>query len=99
MSCQQSQVSECSYVTQAITANFAPLLFVMFHRQYGIPLSSLALIPAIFYIVQLCVDFLCAKFSGIDYRRSIILSEVTSAAVLRLLGERRKKRGFPPLRR
>ena len=70
------------YVTQAITANFAPLLFVTFHRQYGIPLSSLALIPAVFYVVQLCVDFLCAKFSDINYRRSIILSEVTSAAGL-----------------
>ena len=70
------------FVTQAITANFAPLLFVMFHRQYGIPLSSLALIPAVFYVVQLCVDFLCAKFPDIDYRRSIVLSEVTSAAGL-----------------
>ena len=70
------------FVTQAITANFVPLLFLVFHRQYSIPLASLALIPAVFYVVQLCVDFLCARFRNIYYRRSIILSEVMSAAGL-----------------
>lgn len=70
------------FVTQAITANFMPLLFVLFHRQYHIPLALLALVPAVFYIVQMSVDFLCARFSNLNYRRSIILSEVTSAAGL-----------------
>ena len=70
------------FVTQAITANFAPLLFVLFHRQYNIPLASLALVPAVFYIVQMSVDFLCARFANLNYRRSIIISEVTSAAGL-----------------
>ncbi|MBR1878797.1 MAG: hypothetical protein IJ814_07350 [Paludibacteraceae bacterium] len=70
------------FVTQAITANFTPLLFVLFHRQYGIPLASLALVPAVFYIVQMSVDFLCARFANLNYRRSIILSEITSAAGL-----------------
>ena len=32
-----------------------------------------------FYVVQLVTDFLCAKFRNIDYRKSIIVSEVTSA--------------------
>lgn len=67
------------FVTQAIVANFTPLLFVAFHREYEISLASLALIPAVFYIVQLVTDFLCAKFKNIDYRRSIIASEVTAA--------------------
>lgn len=67
------------FVTQAIVANFTPLLFISFHREYNISLASLALIPAVFYIVQLVTDFLCAKFKNIDYRRSIIVSEVTSA--------------------
>jgi len=70
------------FVTQAITANFAPLLFVLFHRQYNIPLASLALVPAVFYIVQMSVDFFCAKFANLNYRRNIILSEITSAAGL-----------------
>ena len=50
-----------------------------FHREYQIPIASLALIPAVFYIVQLVTDFLCAKFKNINYRRSIIIYEVTSA--------------------
>ena len=41
------------FVTQAIVANFTPLLFVAFHREYEMPLASMALIPAVFYIVQL----------------------------------------------
>lgn len=67
------------FVTQAIVANFTPLLFMAFHRDYGLPLASLALIPAVFYAVQLATDFLCAKFRKIDYRKSIIISEITSA--------------------
>lgn len=67
------------FVTQAIVANFTPLLFIAFHREYGIPIASLALIPAVFYVVQLVTDFLCAKFKNIDYRKSIIVSEVTAA--------------------
>ena len=70
------------FVTQAITANFAPLLFVLFHRQYNISLASLALVPAVFYIVQMSVDFLCAHFANLNYRRSIIISEITSAVGL-----------------
>ena len=67
------------FVTQAIVANFTPLLFLIFHREYKIAISSLALIPATFYAVQLLTDLLCAKFKNIDYRKSIIVSEVTAA--------------------
>lgn len=67
------------FVTQAIVANFTPLLFLVFHREYEVSIASLALIPAVFYAVQLVTDFLCAKFHNINYRKSIIISEVTSA--------------------
>ncbi len=67
------------FVTQAIVANFPPLLFMVFHREYEISLASLALIPAVFYVVQLITDLLCAKFKNINYRKSIIISEITSA--------------------
>lgn len=67
------------YVTQAIVANFTPLLFMVFYREYNVSMASLALIPAVFYMVQLMTDFLCAKFRNIDYRKSIIVSEVASA--------------------
>ena len=52
------------FVTQAIVANFTPLLFMAFHREYGVPVASLALIPAVFYVVQLVTDFLCANASS-----------------------------------
>ena len=32
------------FITQAIAANFAPLLFLTFHNGYGIPLGKIALI-------------------------------------------------------
>ncbi|MBR3856348.1 MAG: MFS transporter [Bacteroidaceae bacterium] len=70
------------FVTQAIVANFTPLLFMAFHREYEIPIAEMALIPAVFYIVQLVTDLLCAKFKNINYRRSIIISAITSAVGL-----------------
>lgn len=70
------------FVTQAIVANFTPLLFMAFHREYEIPIADMALIPAVFYIVQLVTDLLCAKFKNINYRRSIIISAITSAVGL-----------------
>ena len=73
------QACYLGFVTQAIVAKFTPLLFLVFHREYEIPIASLALIPAVFYVVQLATDFLCAKFKNINYRKSIIASEITSA--------------------
>ena len=68
------------FVTQAITANFAPLLFITFHRSYGIPLGKIALISTIFFFTQLIVDVVCAKFvDGIGYRTCVVASEVASA--------------------
>lgn len=70
------------FVTQAIVANFTPLLFMAFHREYKMSIASLALIPAVFYVVQLVTDLLCAKFKNIDYRKSIIVSQITSSVGL-----------------
>ena len=65
------------FITQAITANFAPLLFLTFHKSYGIPLGRIALIPGVFFLTQLLVDVFCARFvDSIGYRRSMIISEI-----------------------
>lgn len=40
------------FVTQAIVANFAPLLFLTFYRTYGISYADLALIPLSFYLTS-----------------------------------------------
>lgn len=71
------------FVTQAITANFAPLLFLKFHSDYGIPLGRIALISGVFFVAQLIVDVLCARFADrIGYRRCAVAAELCSAAGL-----------------
>ncbi|MBR4206678.1 MAG: MFS transporter [Clostridia bacterium] len=74
------------FVTQAISANFTPLLFLTFYRAYGISYADLALIPLAFFLTQLAVDFLSAKFvDKIGYRRSIIIAQAASGAGLLML--------------
>ena len=71
------------FITQALAANFAPLLFLKFHKDYGIPLGEIALISTVFFMTQLIVDVLCARFvDRIGYRKCIVASEVCSAAGL-----------------
>lgn len=68
------------FITQAIAANFAPLLFLKLHNDYHIPLGMIALIPTAFFFTQLVVDIFCAKFvDRIGYRESIVASEIFSA--------------------
>ncbi len=68
------------FITQAICANFAPLLFLKFHSDYAISLGRIALIPTAFFLTQLVIDVFCAKFvDRIGYRRSVITSALTSA--------------------
>ena len=67
------------FITQAIVANFAPLLFLKFHMDYGISLGKIALIPTAFFLTQLLIDVFCARFvDSIGYRRSVVISEITS---------------------
>ena len=71
------------FITQAIAANFAPLLFLKFHSDYQISLGKIALIPTCFFLTQLLVDLFCARFvDKIGYRVCIIVSAVCSAAGL-----------------
>ena len=70
------------FITQAIAANFAPLLFLKFHKDYGISLGQIALIPTAFFLTQLLVDAFCARFvDTIGYRRSIVISEISSGLI------------------
>lgn len=71
------------FITQAITANFAPLLFITFHKIYGISFGKIAIISTVFFLTQLVVDALCARFVKESwYRGCIVASEVCSAAGL-----------------
>ena len=71
------------FITQAITANFVTLLFLTFHSDYGISLGRIALIPSTFFITQLIVDALCARYvDKIGYRRAIVVSQIAAGAGL-----------------
>lgn len=84
----QKTLAACylGYITQAIAANFAPLLFLTFQTAYGIPLDNIALIPIVFYLTQLLVDLGAAKFADkIGYRICMVASQAASATGLVLL--------------
>ena len=74
------------FVTQAITANFAPLLFLTFKGNYGISLEKIAMIPLVFYLTQLIVDLAATKFADkIGYRACVMVSQIVSAGGLVLM--------------
>lgn len=74
------------FITQAISANFTPLLFLTFKSTYGISLEKIALIPFVFYLTQLLIDFAATKFADkIGYRTCVVASQVLSAFGLALM--------------
>ena len=74
------------FITQAISANFTPLLFLTFKSTYGISLEMIAVIPLVFYLTQLLVDLVAVKFADIiGYRTCVIASQVVSALGLVLM--------------
>lgn len=74
------------FVTQAITANFTPLLFLTFKGTYGISLEKIALIPLVFYLTQLFIDLVATKYADkIGYRTCVVVSQVVSALGLILM--------------
>ncbi|MDR3766604.1 MAG: MFS transporter [Butyricicoccus sp.] len=68
------------FVTQAISANFVPLLFLTFKGTYGITLEKIAMIPMVFYLAQLFIDLAATRFADkIGYRTCVVASQVLSA--------------------
>ena len=62
-----------SYIVQAIINNFVPLLFLTFEKEYGIPLSRIALLVTFNFGIQLLVDLLSAGvIDKVGYRISMI---------------------------
>ncbi len=74
------------FVTQAISSNFAPLLFLTFKGTYGITLDKIAMIPLVFYFTQLLTDLAATKFADkIGYRTCVVASQVLAAVGLILM--------------
>lgn len=74
------------YVTQAICANFAPLLFLTFQKTYHISLGEIACIPTLFFLTQLLIDLAATKFvDRIGYRTCVVVSHLLSVVGLAML--------------
>lgn len=68
------------YIVQAVVNNFAPLLFLTFQAQYGIPLSQVTLLITINFGLQLLIDTASAFFiDKIGYRRAAVLAHISAA--------------------
>lgn len=71
------------FVTQAITANYTPLLFLTFKGVYELTLEKIALIPFTFYLTQLLIDLAASEYADkIGYRTCVVVSQLISAAGL-----------------
>ena len=74
------------FITQAIAANYAPLLFLTFKNTYAISLDRIALIPMIFFLTQLLTDLVAIKYvDKIGYRTCVVASQVLSSIGLILM--------------
>lgn len=69
------------YITQAIVNNFAPLLFLIFARDFDLSLAQITLITSVNFAVQLLVDLLSVRVvDKLGYRPCIIAAHVFAAA-------------------
>lgn len=65
---------------QAVICNFAPLLFLTFSSQYGIPMSEITLLVTANFGFQLLTDLLSPRFvDKIGYRASLIIAHLMCA--------------------
>ena len=65
------------YLTQAISINFAPLLFVTFQNTYGISIGRISLLIGISFFTQLMSDIFVAKFNRcLNTRLSVIIAHL-----------------------
>ena len=73
------------YLTQALTINFAPLLFLTFEKEYDISLGKISLLIGISFLTQLICDACAARFPNFfKPRLSAILAHIL--AVIGLTG-------------
>lgn len=65
------------YLTQALTINFAPLLFLTFTKLYDISLTAISTLVAISFSVQLMTDAFEAKFaSRLNTRATVVIGHI-----------------------
>lgn len=72
--------SYIGYITQAIVNNLAPLLFVIFQREFSVSVAQIGFLITFNFVVQILTDFLSASFvERIGYKPCIIAAHVLGA--------------------
>lgn len=75
------------YISQAAVNNLAPILFVVFQRQFSLSYEHISWLILLNFGTQLAVDMLSVQFlDRIGYRAAAILSHALAAAGLLMLG-------------
>lgn len=75
--------SYVGYITQAIVNNLAPLLFLIFQKQFQLSLGRITTLITVNFGIQLLVDLLSAKFvDRIGYRKCVVAAHIFAAAGL-----------------
>lgn len=76
-----------AYISGAIINNFAPLLFVIFQKDFNISLMELSVIISSNFSIQLVVDLICSKYvEKIGYRRTLIIALLMAVLGIVFLG-------------
>ncbi len=76
-----------AYITQAISVNLAPILFVIFQDQFGLSLTLIAQLIFVNFGVQLLTDLLAVRYvDKLGYRRAALLAHFSSTLGLVCLG-------------
>lgn len=79
--------SYIGYITQAIVNNLAPLLFVVFQKEFEISVAQIGFLVTFNFTVQILTDLIAAKYvEKWGYKPSIIAAHVFSAIGLVGLG-------------
>lgn len=71
------------YISQAVAINFAPILFVIFHRTLSLSYAQIGVLTLITFATQMFLDIFSVFFvDRIGFRRCAIISQVLCAAGL-----------------
>lgn len=71
------------YISQAVTNNLAPLLFLTFRNTWGLTLSQITMLSVANFGTQLLIDLLSAVWADkIGYRASMVIAHTFSTAGL-----------------
>lgn len=73
--------------TQAAVANLPPLFYALYNEELGIPLGLIALIPTLFFGLQIATDAVFSVIvAKIGYRATAVIANALSASGLIILG-------------